>query len=117
MMNHGNFSVMLPLFCFPTKTLAATQTLLNKPVPSYSTQYKVHVKDGEEKVIGMLYRLAILSWWQPVGIIFNLLPELSPGFTVTHIWGLPQEQTQDAVKFIFDAYYRLCPLQGRHSRK
>lgn len=34
-----------------------------------------------------------------------------------HIWGLAQEQSRDAVKFIFDAYYRLRPLQGRHSRQ
>lgn len=31
------------------------------------------MKDREEKVLGMLYMLAILSWWQPVGIILNLL--------------------------------------------
>lgn len=85
--------------------LAATQTLLDKPVPSCNTQHKVHVKDGEEKVTGMLHRLAILSWWQPVGIIFSLLPELPPGFAMMHIWGLAQEQSQDAVKFVFDACY------------
>lgn len=105
MVNCGSFSIMLPPFCFPTKTLAATQTLLNKPVPSCNTQHKVHVKDGEEKVTGMLRRLAILSWWQPVGIIFSLLPELPPGFAMMHIWGLAQEQSQDAVKFVFDACY------------
>jgi len=71
----------------------------------------MHVKDGEERVTSML------SWWQPVGIIFNLLPKLPPGFTMIQIWGLAQEQSQDAVKFIFDAYYPLCPLQGRHSRR
>lgn len=95
-------------FSFPTKTLAATQTLLNKPVPSRSTRHKVHNKDGEEKAPGMLHGLAILSWWQPAGVIFNFLPELPPGFTVIHIWGLSQERSQDAVKFIFDDYYWLA---------
>lgn len=31
MMNYGGFSVMLPPFLLPTKTLSATQTLLDKP--------------------------------------------------------------------------------------
>lgn len=46
-----------------------------------------------------------------------LLPKLPPGFAVIHIWDLAQEQSQDAVKFFFDARYRLCPLQCRHSWK
>lgn len=62
----------------------------------------MHTEDGEEKVTRMLYMLAVLSWWQPVGIIFNLLQELPPGFAMIHFWGLAQEQSQDAVKFSFD---------------
>lgn len=58
----------------------------------WSAQHKVYIKDGE-KVAGMLYRLAILSWWQSVGIIFNLLPKLPPGFAVIHIWDLAEEQS------------------------
>lgn len=85
MVNHSVFSVMFPPFCFNTKTLAATQTVLNKYVPC-STQHKVYVKDGEEKVTGMLFRLA--------GIILNLLPELPPGFTMIHIWSWPGKRVR-----------------------